>query len=183
MNHFVNQQTRRPVVRAMHQQRRFEIFGKEAATPIIDSEEVDCGYAIWLHEADPGVSPPRHIHHREDEIFHILAGRLLLWCDGKTYEAGEGDTVCLPKGVPHTWLVTSAVPAKLLATVVPGGLMSFFNQMARLGVGHDALAESTRLMEEFGLEVVGPPLEGVPDPSAGSASERVHSAMADRMCR
>jgi quercetin dioxygenase-like cupin family protein len=154
-----DQQTRLPLVRAIDKQRRFKLFDTEAVTPIVDSAEVDGGYAIWLHEAASGTSPPRHIHHREDEIFHLLEGRLLLWCDGQTYEAGAGDTVCLPKGLPHTWLVTSTTPVKLLAMVVPGEMMSIFDQIARLGTGDDALPESTRLMEEFGLEIVGPPLE------------------------
>lgn len=108
---------------------------------IIDSQDVDDGYAIWLHEAKPGTSPPRHIHHREDEIFYLLQGRLLLWCDGKIADAGPGDTIVLPKGLAHTWLVTGTTPAKLLAFVVPGGLARFFDRMAGTGTGHDVLPE------------------------------------------
>ena len=153
-------QTRREaVVAEMDPARRFNVFGGEAVTPIIDSQHAEDGYAIWLHEAQPGVSPPRHVHHREDEIFHLLQGRMLLWCDGKTIEARPGDTVVLPRGVPHTWLVTSATPARLLALVVPGGLMRFFDQMADASMAHDALPQlAAQIMEEFGVEFVGPPL-------------------------
>ncbi len=150
---------RQPVIAAIDEARRFKVFDAEAVTPLISSNDVGGAYAIWLHEAAPGVSPPRHIHHREDEVFHVLEGHLRIWCDGQTYHAGPRDTAMLPKGIAHTCLVTGETAAKLMVTVSPGGLDEFFSRMASMGVDHNDLAGMMELQQDFGVEIVGPPLE------------------------
>jgi hypothetical protein len=66
---------RGPVLAKADQARRFNVlnvFNGEAVTPIIASDDVEGAFAIRLHEALPGVSPPRHVHHGEDEVSRIL---------------------------------------------------------------------------------------------------------------
>ena len=47
------------------------------------------------------------MHRNEDEVFHVLDGRLLLHVDGRDLVAGPGETVMAPRGVPHTYRVES----------------------------------------------------------------------------
>src|SRR5690349_18084761 len=47
--------------------------------------------------------PPLHIHHVEDEEGLIIAGTLSAEVDGKQLTFGPGETVRLPRGVPHRW--------------------------------------------------------------------------------
>jgi mannose-6-phosphate isomerase-like protein (cupin superfamily) len=47
--------------------------------------------------------PPLHIHHVEDEEGLITAGTLSVQVDGKRLDAGPGQTVRLPRGIPHRW--------------------------------------------------------------------------------
>jgi mannose-6-phosphate isomerase-like protein (cupin superfamily) len=47
--------------------------------------------------------PPMHIHHLEDEEGRVTAGRLSAIVGGKRVDVGPGQTVLLPKGVPHRW--------------------------------------------------------------------------------
>lgn len=47
--------------------------------------------------------PPLHIHHFEDEDGLITAGTLSALVDGQNVTAGPGQTVRLPRGVPHRW--------------------------------------------------------------------------------
>ncbi|WP_234818672.1 cupin domain-containing protein [Sinorhizobium fredii] len=42
-------------------------------------------------------SPPLHVHRREDEVFHILEGRMRFHIDGRERIAGAGETVIAPK--------------------------------------------------------------------------------------
>lgn len=114
-------------------------------------------YAVWWNQSVPGESPPRHIHHREDEIIHVLAGRLAIWIDGAVHEAGPGDTASLPRGLAHTFRVISPTPAQMLMTVVPGGFERFFAAVSGLVVPDD-LGRIARIGEGYGLELVGPPL-------------------------
>jgi mannose-6-phosphate isomerase-like protein (cupin superfamily) len=47
--------------------------------------------------------PPMHIHYVEDEEGRITAGRLSAIVGGRRVDAGPGEIVRLPKGVPHRW--------------------------------------------------------------------------------
>lgn len=62
----------------------------------------------------PGGSPPRHIHDTLDDSFLMLEGEVLIRCGTSAFTARAGSYVALPAGVEHTFLVTSAVPAKML---------------------------------------------------------------------
>ncbi|MFJ8494480.1 cupin domain-containing protein [Streptomyces sp. NPDC094038] len=41
------------------------------------------------------------MHTREDEIFMLVKGTVLLWSDDEETELSEGGIVCLPGNVPH----------------------------------------------------------------------------------
>lgn len=47
--------------------------------------------------------PPLHIHHCEDEEGTVTAGTLSAVLDGRQLQAGPGQSVTLPRGVPHRW--------------------------------------------------------------------------------
>jgi uncharacterized cupin superfamily protein len=50
-----------------------------------------------------GWSTPAHVHHRNEEIFYVLAGSGLSWQDGQTFEIGPGDCVVYRAGeAAHT---------------------------------------------------------------------------------
>lgn len=47
--------------------------------------------------------PPLHIHHLEDEEGLVTSGTLSVELDGRRIDAGPGETLRLPRGVPHRW--------------------------------------------------------------------------------
>ena len=47
--------------------------------------------------------PPLHIHHFEDEDGTVTAGTLSAIVGDRTITAGPGESVTLPRGVPHRW--------------------------------------------------------------------------------
>lgn len=53
----------------------------------------------------PGFATPAHVHHLEDELFYVLGGALQVTCGDRTWEAGAGALVFLPKGRPHQFVV------------------------------------------------------------------------------
>jgi quercetin dioxygenase-like cupin family protein len=56
-----------------------------------------------------GTLPPRrqgailHVHHTQDEEGFVTAGVLSAMVDGTVIQAGPGEVVSLPRGVPHSW--------------------------------------------------------------------------------
>ena len=113
----------------------------------------------------PGFSPPLHVHHREDEAFWVLEGEATIRCGDRTFHAGPGAFVFLPRGVPHTFVVESATPARWLTLLTPGGGEGLFiaagRQAADDGLppaGPPDFDRLRRVNEEFGAELVGPPM-------------------------
>ncbi|KAA1021176.1 cupin domain-containing protein [Pseudonocardia sp. EV170527-09] len=49
----------------------------------------------------PGTGVPPHVHTTQDEHIHVLDGVFTLYLDGQWEKAGPGDTVLMPKGLPH----------------------------------------------------------------------------------
>ena len=113
----------------------------------------------------PGFSPPLHVHHREDEAFWILEGDVSMRCGDRTFRAGPGAFVFLPRDVPHTFVVEGDVPARMLTLLTPGGGEGVFIEGGRHAEG-DGLPPAAppdiealkRVSERYGAEIVGPPM-------------------------
>ena len=75
----------------------------ELMTFLITGEET--GGAFFLAEISvaPGGGTPPHIHHREDESFHLLEGTLTIQVGGDTITASAGDFAFLPRGIAHSF--------------------------------------------------------------------------------
>src|SRR5690349_1485194 len=46
---------------------------------------------------------PLHVHHGDDEAWYVLEGALRFRMGDERFEAGPGDAVLAPKGVPHSY--------------------------------------------------------------------------------
>jgi mannose-6-phosphate isomerase-like protein (cupin superfamily) len=66
------------------------------------AEMTDGKVCVIEHLAPQGVGSPLHVHHREDEWFYVIEGKLTFWVDGRTIEAAAGSFVYGPRDVPHT---------------------------------------------------------------------------------
>lgn len=97
------------------------------ATPLTGSREL----CAWRGEIPPGTRAPAHTVNRE-EIFHLLAGDLLITLDGRTERISAGDTVIVNPGATlavenpaeHTavsWVTTSV---GLTARLADGTLLT-----------------------------------------------------------
>lgn len=105
---------------------------------------------VWEEIVEPGWGPPPHVHHREDETFHLLAGRMRFRCGEEEFEAGPGATVFLPRGVPHAFVNVGIDVARMLVVCTPGGFDGFFRDLDALGeFGPDEIAAAA---ECYGLE-------------------------------
>ena len=108
------------------------------------------GRATGLH-TDPG-----------EETFYILEGELLVHIAGEERRGRAGDTIGIPRRVPHAFIAVSDL-ARFLVLNAPGGHDRFF----RAG-GHPArdrdfanaprpdLERTRAAAESFGVELLGP---------------------------
>jgi quercetin dioxygenase-like cupin family protein len=97
------------------------------------------------------------------ETYHVIEGELLFHIDGREVRATAGDTVFLPPGTAHAFLVASTF-ARYVQFNVPGGHDAFFRAggepAPRAALPPPAAPDFPRLnatAAQFGIEVLGPP--------------------------
>ncbi len=106
----------------------------------------------------PGGGSPLHRHTREDEWFYVLEGELTCGSTARRSRRPRASVAFAPNEVPHTFVVSSAEPARYLLVVQPAGFEDFVRAASQPGVEMDDLDE---IAGEYGIEILGPP--GLPD--------------------
>jgi quercetin dioxygenase-like cupin family protein len=115
-----------------------------------------------------GAGSPLHVHHREDEWFYVMEGELTLWVGGEVIAAPAGSFVYGPRGIPHTFTVSSE-EARFLLVAEPAGLEEMLRALGQPAASLTIppapteppdMARIVQVCEEHGLEILGPP--GIP---------------------
>jgi uncharacterized cupin superfamily protein len=105
-----------------------------------------------------GVVHPLHIHNREDELVHVLEGRLRFYLDGAWIERGPGETLLLPRGSEHSHTVVSDA-ARLLVLLAPAGLEESCRELSQPAAGPCVYQNAERLVvvaARYGIDITGP---------------------------
>jgi len=64
---------------------------------------------------------PLHVHHADDEAWHVISGALRFRLADREFAAAAGSTVLVPAGVAHTFGNTGPEPPRYLL-IVPSRL-------------------------------------------------------------
>jgi mannose-6-phosphate isomerase-like protein (cupin superfamily) len=121
---------------------------------MIDGRSTDGRFSLVEHPLPArSLGAPMHTHRNEDEYSYVLEGRIGLQLGDETLDAGPGDLVFKPRGVPHTFWNATEEPARLLELISPAGFEDYFAEMAPLlanGVRDDAAIDAVR--DRYGLD-------------------------------
>jgi len=98
-----------------------------------------------------------HVHFEQDEIFTVTEGAYRFVVGKATHELEAGQTIFLPRNIPHTWIQLTD-KGKMIYFLQPAGKMEeFFSYMNNLKERPSA-AEMDRIHAAHQMKVVGPPL-------------------------
>ncbi|GAB2809697.1 cupin domain-containing protein [Ferruginibacter profundus] len=101
--------------------------------------------------------PSLHLHFYQDEIFYVAEGNYRFVVGDSTQELQAGDTIFLPRNVPHTWLQLTD-KGRLVYFVQPAGKMEdFFRTMNNL-THPPTEAEVKKIHLDNDMKIIGPPL-------------------------
>jgi quercetin dioxygenase-like cupin family protein len=98
----------------------------------------------------PGTFVPLHIHPKQDEFIYVLDGTFDLQLGDEKLQAGPGDLVRMPMGIPHAYYNNSAAPTRAVFWVSPAGrLKELFDQLHDLTDIQEAVRISALHEVEF----------------------------------
>jgi quercetin dioxygenase-like cupin family protein len=125
----------------------------------ISGSDTDGDLAIFEQTSvSKGRGTPLHVHPNQDEVFYVIAGNYKFKVGDDTLDLTAGDSIFLPRKVPHAWSQLSD-SGKMLVTLQPAGkLENFFVTMAALDhqPGQEELA---KIFSDNDMQIVGPPLK------------------------
>jgi len=111
-------------------------------------------------------SGPRHLHYEQDEWLYIVRGDFHFEVGSKKCDLIPGESIFLPRGVPHAWLSVSGKPGTVINVYQPAGKMEeFVREVGKYSGGtviHEALTleQLSKLFRDHGMDMVGPPVSG-----------------------
>ncbi len=105
----------------MHRQEKAGRFRREGAAVKMNRMESTrfsaAGRSFEIHEWRGSGPATLHVHHADDEAWHVLEGELTFRYADRSETTGSGTTVFVPAGVAHTY---SAGPgARYLIVLTP----------------------------------------------------------------
>ncbi len=108
-------------------------WGEQARTRIRSADTLG-RLAVIDYRAPAGFGPPHHMHRDDDEIFLMRSGTIVVSMSGRSWTAGPGDVVLLPRAVPHSWRAYGDDPVHIQVIAAPGTLETFFEHIAAQGL-------------------------------------------------
>lgn len=134
-------------------------------TFLATGEETHGQFALIEAVGRKGNVPPPHIHHREDEIFYVLEGEIIVSVGDRTIRGTPGTIIFLPRNVRHSFTIESE-QGRMLVLVTPAGLEGWFKElsvpapaMTLPPAGQPGYQDVQRMLEaatRYGLEFVMP---------------------------
>lgn len=129
-------------------------FGKALGTRrLLPPGATDGRFGIVEHDLPPGqLGAPLHTHVREDEYSYVLSGRLTVQLGDDVREAGPGELVVKPRGIPHTFWNVGTETVRFLEIISPAGFEEYFFALAGPFNARD-LPAMAEIRERFALHV------------------------------
>lgn len=132
---------------------------------LLAGEETQQRYTVMEAVVPPGGGPPRHVHHREDETFLVLAGEITFYVADQALVRKRGESLFGPRDVPHYFINTGTEEAVLLEIATPAGVELFFEAagypLASRADGPRPMTAADKqrmlaLAPDFGIDILEP---------------------------
>lgn len=124
---------------------------------IISRKDTAGELSVFLFSGYKNAATSLHMHLHQDEFFHVINGTYRFVCGDLQEVLQEGDTIFLPRKVPHQWLQTSETGRLLYAVTPAGTLEDMFVEFDNLK-SPPTPGELKKIHLKHGMEMIGPPL-------------------------
>ncbi len=125
----------------------------------VSGSDTDGALAIFEQTSlSPKKGTPLHVHPNQDEVFYVLFGEYFFQVGNDKHKLKAGDSIFLPRKVPHAWTQVSE-SGKMTVTFQPAGkIENFFLTVSALEK-EPSKEEMAKMFLDHDMEIVGPPLK------------------------
>ena len=133
------------------------IGGKNPNDIKVSSKDTNGNLTVFEYTGNDKGGPPLHVHPYQDETFFIVAGEYLFQVGEDKHHLKAGDTIFLPRTVPHAFAQITE-KGKMFFLFQPSGKMEdFFRAISNL-TSQPTPEQGAKIWEDHDMKVVGPPL-------------------------
>src|SRR3954447_23867812 len=124
-------------------------------------------WSLGVHDLAPrALGAPTHVHEREDEHSYVVSGRLRAQIRDAVAEAGPGELVSRPRGIPHAFWNPGDEPVVFLELISPAGFEQYFFEAGPiLTAAQPDIPALMAIMERYAMSM---------DPSSAQALVEAH---------
>lgn len=140
------------------------LAGRNRVVILRPAPEAERGTVLAEAHGEAGDGAPLH-RHDDMETFVVRKGRLRFWCDGALVECGPQESITVPAGVAHTYVVLE--PASRWLLVLTDSSFDRFVAEAGVpvrdpddpseGAGPPDPQRMGEIGRRHGIEILGPP--------------------------
>ena len=134
------------------------LFGNSPNDIKVSQKDTDGKLTIFEYTGNLKGGPALHIHPNQDEIFFIVQGEYLFQVGDEKHNLKTGDTIFLPRTVPHAFAQLTET-GKMFFLFQPSGKMEDFFRLLGDPTFKPTPEQGAKISLEHGMKVVGPPLK------------------------
>ena len=86
---------------------------------LLSGEQTAGQLCLLENKSDGNTRTPIHVHARDDETLYIIEGELTAVIEGEPRRLTAGETVFLPRGIPHQLMNMSGSPCRYILIGTP----------------------------------------------------------------
>jgi quercetin dioxygenase-like cupin family protein len=116
----------------------------------LSNKQTSGSFSLFENHSSGKSKTPIHVHADDDETLYVMRGELQAIVAGEEHPIRAGNSIFLPRGIPHQLVNASGIPAHYLLLCTPGGFEGFLeNGGHRLAPGELPLPPSVADIERM----------------------------------
>ncbi|MDQ2832781.1 MAG: cupin domain-containing protein [Acidobacteriota bacterium] len=98
----------------------------------LTGKETAGAFSMFENRSTGPTRTPIHVHEHDDETLYMLEGEMRALIAGEEQSVRVGETIFLPRGVPHQLMNSSGLPMHYLLLCTPSGFEGFLAEGGHL---------------------------------------------------
>jgi quercetin dioxygenase-like cupin family protein len=129
---------------------------------LLSGEQTAGQFCLFENKSGGNTRTPIHVHARDDETVYIIEGELTAVTGGQPRRLTAGESIFLPRGIPHQLMNMSGSPCRYILIGTPALFDRFLEEAGRElkpdeAIGPPASGEIDRLRDaspKFGITLL-----------------------------